>query len=337
MQDLDDLASAFSTHELRDGRRSANMASWLLGKGLDALSSLRSSFTPQLLPFSDELQVMTTALLAEGGYSYVYSAKEYGALKPRQFAAKKVLAQDEETRAIAETEGRLLRLLDGKPGFVRCYGTMMRPAPTGPGTEYWFLLEYCPNGSLIDLIYEKTGTDAAGAPTYERRPPLPQERVLEVFESVASAVAHMHAMKKPMQHRDLKLENVLGQEDGVSFVLCDFGSATSEVLPAERTRKQALAEEEKIAKYSTQMYRAPEMIDLYRNQEVGLKVDVWALGCLLYSLCFREHPFDAEASLQILNAGYTIPSVSATWHCHGIPTRASCCSYPRAALQPGEG
>ena len=45
------------------------MASWLLGKGLDALSALRSSsFTPTVLQF-DNLQVMTTALLAEGGYS----------------------------------------------------------------------------------------------------------------------------------------------------------------------------------------------------------------------------------------------------------------------------
>ena len=56
------------------------------------------------------------------------------------------------------------------------------------------------------------------------------------------------------------------------------------------------------------MYRAPEMVDLYRNQEVGEKVDVWALGCILYSLCYIDHPFAEESSLQILNAAYTIPS-----------------------------
>ena len=63
-------------------------------------------------------------------------------------------------------------------------------------------------------------------------------------------------------------------------------------------------------KYSTLMYRAPEMVDLYRNQEVGVKVDVWSLGCILYALCFREHPFADESSLQILNAGFTIPTDS---------------------------
>jgi len=54
-------------------------------------------------------------------------------------------------------------------------------------------------------------------------------------------------------------------------------------------------------------YRAPEMVDLYRNQEVGEKVDVWALGCILYSLCYIDHPFKDSSSLQILNAAYTIP------------------------------
>ena len=52
------------------------------------------------------------------------------------------------------------------------------------------------------------------------------------------------------------------------------------------------------------------MVDLHRKQEVGPKVDVWAMGCLLFHLCFRDHPFEAEASLQILNAKYTIPSGS---------------------------
>jgi serine/threonine protein kinase len=226
------------------------MASWLLGKGLDALSSLRSSFTPQLLQF-EAAQVMTTALIAEGGYSFVYSAKSMSG--SQQYAVKKVLAQDSETRAIAETEAKLLVQFSGTPNFVVCHGTMSRPASTGSGTEYWFLLEYCPNGSLVDLIYEKVSTGSGAEPSYERRPPLAQERLLEVFEGVCAAIAHMHSLSPPMQHRDLKLENVLGREDGQTFALCDFGSATSRVLPADCPRKAMLEEEEQIAKYSTQM------------------------------------------------------------------------------------
>ena len=43
---------------------------------------------------------------------------------------------------------------------------------------------------------------------------------------------------------------------------------------------------------------------------MGLKVDVWALGCILFALCFREHPFASESVLQILNASFTIPADS---------------------------
>ena len=39
-------------------------------------------------------------------------------------------------------------------------------------------------------------------------------------------------------------------------------------------------------------------------------MDVWALGCILFALCFREHPFASESVLQILNASFTIPADS---------------------------
>lgn len=58
------------------------------------------------------------------------------------------------------------------------------------------------------------------------------------------------------------------------------------------------------------MYRAPEMLDTWSNYEVGTKVDVWSLGCILYVLCFQKHPFDDSAKLRIINGNYTIPTDS---------------------------
>ncbi|KOO33646.1 cyclin-g-associated kinase-like protein [Chrysochromulina tobinii] len=287
----------------------------LVGKALDAVSTLSTGFVPQVIAF-EGLQVVTTALLAEGGYSFVYSAREVST-GGKSFAVKKVLAQDKETREIAEMESRLLKQLNGTPGFVGCFGTTHREATAG-AREYFMLLELCPNGSLIDLVYRKDARTGA----YARGPALSQERILEVFETVCASVAHLHALSPPVCHRDLKLENVLCTEDG-RFVLCDFGSATTRVLPEGRSRREAAAEEERIAKYSTQMYRAPEMLDLYLGHAVDVRVDVWALGCILYTLCFGAHPFPAESSLQILNLAYSIPpssqySESAT----RAPTRA---------------
>lgn len=46
------------------------------------------------------------------------------------------------------------------------------------------------------------------------------------MRDIVNGVTHMH--KKGIAHRDLKVENVL-QHDS-TFKLCDFGSASSEVL-----------------------------------------------------------------------------------------------------------
>ena len=211
------------------------------------LKKLTSGFDAEKIVFEGTgITVATTRQLAEGGYSYVYAAKEV--LGARQFAVKKVLAQDADTCQIAEMEVRVLQQLAGQRGFVQMYGTMSRPSPTvRNATEYWMLLEMCPNGSLIDLLYQKGKSG-----TFDKREPLPILRVLSIFEEVVASIAHMHALSPPVTHRDLKLENVLGAADG-RYVLCDFGSAVTTKLGATRTRKEAAIEEERIHKYSTLM------------------------------------------------------------------------------------
>jgi cyclin G-associated kinase len=62
------------------------------------------------------------------------------------------------------------------------------------------------------------------------------------------------------------------------------------------------------------MYRAPEILDTYQNFPIGPPQDVWALGCILYYLCYRQHPFEDSAKLRILNAKYSFPASFADSH-----------------------
>ena len=64
---------------------------------------------------------------------------------------------------------------------------------------------------------------------------------------------------------------------------------------------------ESYEKYTTMMYRPPEMIDSYKRYKVDTKVDIWMLGCILYALCFFRHPFQDSQKLAITNAHYFIP------------------------------
>ena len=63
-----------------------------------------------------------------------------------------------------------------------------------------------------------------------------------------------------------------------------------------------------IAKNTTPMYRAPEMLDLYQDFPITEQSDIWALGCVLYLMCYNEHPYEDSAKLRIINANYTIPA-----------------------------
>ncbi|ORX63650.1 kinase-like protein, partial [Linderina pennispora] len=112
----------------------------------------------------------------------------------------------------------------------------------------------------------------------------------------------MHYQRPPVLHRDLKVENILvGDSD---YKLCDFGSATDQLVQPDR---RVVALEEEIQRYTTLEYRAPEMIDLYLQRGITEKADIWALGVLLYKLCYYCTPFDNASPLAILNAEYSIP------------------------------
>ncbi|MGH0143802.1 UNVERIFIED_CONTAM: hypothetical protein FKN15_063772 [Acipenser sinensis] len=63
----------------------------------------------------------------------------------------------------------------------------------------------------------------------------------------------------------------------------------------------------KITRNTTPAYRTPEMIDLYSSYPINEMQDIWALGCILYLLCFKQHPFEEGAKLQIVNGKYSIP------------------------------
>ncbi|KAJ3361831.1 Ark1/Prk1 protein kinase Ppk29, partial [Kappamyces sp. JEL0680] len=72
------------------------------------------------------------------------------------------------------------------------------------------------------------------------------------------------------------------------FKLCDFGSCTTVITPADSflAIQEIRKLEDEIAKFTTLQYRAPEMCDLYSKRGLNEKVDIWALGVLLYKLCY---------------------------------------------------
>lgn len=135
------------------------------------------------------------------------------------------------------------------------------------------------------------------------------QTVLKVMYQATKALAHLHSQN--INHRDIKVENFLIGTDGL-LKLCDFGSATLDSHAPDITwsTQQRNNLEELLQKFTTPMYRAPEQLDTWNNFPIGVKTDVWALGCILFCMCYKKHPFEDAAKLRIINGNYTIPSDS---------------------------
>jgi len=120
-------------------------------------------------------------------------------------------------------------------------------------------------------------------------------------------VSLLHAQSPPIQHRDLKAENILLGRKG-TIKLCDFGSwsdVRSDPSVMDKHATSLLRVE--IERFTTMVYRPPEMVDFFKKYVISEKVDIWMLGCLLYTLMYFKHPFQDQSPLAIANACYALP------------------------------
>eukprot|EP00940_MAST-03C_sp_MAST-3C-sp2_P002091 g2091.t1 len=220
--------------------------------------------------------------LAEGGFSAIHIA-----LHPRGGTVIR-----SEVRKVAQVEIALLKSLKHR-NIVRLLDS------SAYGSYVNLVLEYCQGGNLWDYVKRRQGV------------PIDEIILFKVFRDAVRALNFMHVHKPPIAHWDIKMDNILEAGDG-SFKLCDFGSAQKAVVlcsPKEKLRRA----EELIQRYTSPIYRAPEMIVILNNS-IGVdrltqKVDVWALGCVLYSLAYFVHPFAQSSNLGILGGKYKIPAV----------------------------
>ncbi|XP_076029102.1 uncharacterized protein LOC143017950 [Oratosquilla oratoria] len=122
--------------------------------------------------------------------------------------------------------------------------------------------EYCSGGTLFDALSRHLMTPSWG------------DRVVSYFKQIVSAVCFMH--EKNFVHLDLKTDNlVLDAEQKVVKVI-DFGLSA---------RTSGVYKREIKGFRGTPWYMAPEVVDKAQHPYAGGKVDVWALGCVLYELC----------------------------------------------------
>ncbi|CAH8578897.1 unnamed protein product, partial [Dicrocoelium dendriticum] len=229
-------------------------------------------------------------VIAEGGFGTVFRVRSR---QGQFYALKRTCVNYEHDLNVCKREITIVSSLSHK-NILRYIDSRINRLEDGI-FEVLLLTAYYP-GSLSLLLNER----------HQCQQRLTEVEVMRVFCDVCEAVCRLHHCKTPVIHRDLKVENVL-IDSRQNFVLCDFGSATSRVLhPGVHGLLRC---QEEIDRYTTLAYRAPEMVNLHSSIPLGLQIDIWALGCLLYFLCFTTLPF-GESSLAIQSGNYSIPDSS---------------------------
>lgn len=239
-------------------------------------------------------QVTLEESLAEGGFSTVFLVRTHGGIR---HALKRMFVNNLPDLNICKREITIMKELSGHKNIVGYLDCAINSVSDNVW-EVLILMEYCRAGQVVNQMNKKLQTGFT------------EPEVLQIFCDTCEAVARLHQCKTPIIHRDLKVENIL-LNDGGNYVLCDFGSATNKFLNPQKDGVNIV--EEEIKKYTTLSYRAPEMINLYGGKPITTKADIWALGCLLYKLCFFTLPF-GESQVAICDGSFTIPDNSRYSH-----------------------
>ena len=224
-------------------------------------------------------------VLGEGGMGIVYLAKDKNigvdvVLK----AIRAELAHRPDVRERTLSEGQALARID-HPNVVRFNAVIVE------GGMLWLVMQYIEGESLEARIQRLA---AAGQH-------LPLDEALRIFKQVCQGVAAAH--KEGLIHRDLKPANILLRgKDGVAKV-SDFGIAKTEgdAREGKGVTKGIVG---------SLWYMSPEQVR--GRRDLDKRVDIYALGVVLYEMLTGRVPFDADSQFEVmrLHAEQPLPSVS---------------------------
>lgn len=226
-------------------------------------------------------------LIAEGGYGYVWLAKDY--LTSTNYALKQVLSQTAEQRDEVRKEIEVHKAFD-HPHLMPLIDYSIQKR--GDGKETANLLFPLMDGSIQDVI-NKAWESASKQPQSNNLntppvQPFSEQLSLQLVLGAGRGLQAMHSAGRA--HRDVCPRNIL-LHNGRTPVVTDFGSVSAARVKI-LNRSQALALQEEATTKSSMPFRAPELWSCDPGQEITEAVDTWSLGCTLYACAFGYSPFE---------------------------------------------
>ena len=233
--------------------------------------------------------------LGRGGMGVVYSAehRQLGHL-----VAVKVLRTDQDKSETAQMQSRDRQRIEGEIGARLRHENLVQVHDfdvTASGHP-------CLVMELLEgrTLYERLVEEALG--------PLPLAEALDVTCQALSGLQAVH--DAGLIHRDIKPDNIFICDDG-TVKLLDLGCAKVLSQAAAVTPRSLAIPTATHIFVGSPRYMAPEQAQLSKTADERL--DIYAMGCVLYRLLTGRGPFDEARTFgEIQHA-----------HCHQLPTAPS--------------
>ncbi|XP_075874173.1 protein kinase C eta type isoform X2 [Nelusetta ayraudi] len=232
----------------------------------------------QVLPRLGMSDFTFIQVLGKGSFGKVMLAKLNG--KEKFFAVKvlkkDIILQDDDVECTM-TEKRVLMLARCHPYLTQLYCCFQT------ADRLFFVMEFVNGGDLMFHIQKSRKFEEPRACFYTAE--------------ITSALIFLHG--KGIIYRDLKLDNVLLDQDG-HCKLADFGMCKEGICDGAATGTFC----------GTPDYIAPEIL---QEMLYGPSVDWWALGVLLYEMLSGHAPFEAENEDDLFESILNEEVVYASW------------------------
>ncbi|CAB4056133.1 MAP3K4 [Lepeophtheirus salmonis] len=205
--------------------------------------------------------------IGQGSFGKVYTAinNETGDI----MAMKEIPLQPNNHKILMEIDDEL-RIFENirHKHIINHYGVEIHRG------EMLIFMEYCPEGTLEDLV---TSTESG----------LVESSVRRYARQLLEAVTVLH--ENQIVHRDIKGANIFLTDEMQNIKLGDFGCAVK--IKAQKTVVGELKEF-----VGTQAFMAPEVFTSNMKDGHGRAADIWSIGCVVVEMATGNIPWHELAS-----------------------------------------
>ena len=206
--------------------------------------------------------------IKSGGYGQVFLSKHVYTNK--EYAIKQIDTSEFSNEDLynISRENLILRSMVHK-NVIRCYNSFAHE------NKFYTVMDFAEGGELTYLLKEK------GA--------LSEEEAKKIFKQIYEAVCYIHS--RNIIHRDLKPNNILFlDKEKTHIVIIDFGISGM----SNGNQKEKI-------KAGTTRFLPPEIVG-GEEFSSSQKLDIWALGVILFLMVEGCYPFNGKNTKEIILA-----------------------------------